>query len=117
MKYIVFQFSGSDIGFVRFLRTLLHGNLQEFGDRIGKLTSQNSSLEDNISDVDCEGKVQEEGMSAETAQVFVNLSTNHNASQPPRFVRNPLKWGNVLFALLSGTEPLSHTEPGWLQRN
>lgn len=41
------------------LRTLLHGNLHEFGDRIGKLTSRNSSLEENVSDTDCEGKVLE----------------------------------------------------------
>lgn len=63
----------SDIGFVPFLRTLFHGHLQEFGDRIGKLMSPNSSLEDNISYVDCEGKVLEEGRSSVRAQVFDKL--------------------------------------------
>lgn len=73
VMYIQLEFSGSDIGFVPFLRTLLHGDLQEFGDRIGKLTSPNSSLEENISNVDCEGKVLEEGRSAVRAQVFDKL--------------------------------------------
>lgn len=65
------------------LRTLLHGNLQELDDRIGKLTSPNSSLEENVSDMDCEGKVLEEGWSAERAPVFHKLFTNHKASEPP----------------------------------
>lgn len=115
--YILLEFLRSDIGFVPFLRTLFHGHLQEFGDRIGKLMSPNSSLEDNISYVDCEGKVLEEGRSSVRAQVFDKLWSNHNASHPPRFARNPIKWGYVLFALLSGTESLSHTGQEWLQRN
>lgn len=73
MMYILLEFSRSDIGFVPFLRTLFHGHLQEFGDRIGKLMSPNSSLEDNISYVDCEGKVLEEGRSSVRAQVFDKL--------------------------------------------
>lgn len=73
VMYILLEFLRSDIGFVPFLRTLFHGHLQEFGDSIGKLTSPNSSLEDNISYVDCEGKVLEEGRSSVRAQVFDKL--------------------------------------------
>lgn len=73
VMYILLEFLRSDIGFVPFLRTLFHGHLQEFGDRIGKLMSPNNSLEDNISYVDCEGKVLEEGRSSVRAQVFDKL--------------------------------------------
>jgi len=50
---------------------------------LGKLCPQRVPWRKNISDMDCEGKLLEDGRSAERAHVFHKLRTNNNASQSP----------------------------------